>query len=69
MLVSYSDGLMNCLYRYLNMAGTVEHLLTDQGHIRKSFALRTKILVPTGVTNTFLTSERRKPLYYSKKWQ
>ena len=25
-------------------------------------------MVPTGVTNTFLTSERGKPLYCSKKW-
>ena len=25
-------------------------------------------MVPTGITNTFLTSERGKPLYCSKKW-
>ena len=25
-------------------------------------------MVPTGGTNTFLTSERGKPIYCSKKW-
>ena len=39
-------------------------LLTNQSAIEKT----SEILVPTGVTNIFLTSERGKPLYSSKKW-
>ena len=35
---------------------------------KKTSIIRTKILVPTGLVNTFFTSERGKLLYYSKKW-
>ena len=35
--------------------------------IEKTSIIRTKILAPTGLINTFFTSERGKPLYYSKR--
>ena len=49
---------------------TVKPLLTNPQRIKdtieKTSIIRTKILVPTGINNTFLTSERGNPLYYSK---
>ena len=50
---------------------TVEPLLTNsqiKDTIEKTSIIRTKLLVPTGLVNTFFTSERGKPLYYSKNW-
>ena len=52
-------GVMQCK--------AVEPLLTISPNIEKT-SIMTKILVPTGLVNTFFTSERGKPLYYSKKW-
>ena len=46
----------------------MESLLTNTATIENTSMIRTKILVPTGVTNTFLTSKRGKPLYCNKKW-
>ena len=42
-------------------------ILRIKDTIEKTSIIRTKILVPTDVTNTFLTFERGKPLYCSKK--
>ena len=40
------------------------------GHNKKTSIISTKLLVPTGLTHSYiLISEREKPpLYYSKKW-
>ena len=59
-----------CMHAYIHNY-TVEPLLKQTLRIKdskeKTSIIRTKILVPTGVTNTFLTSERAKPLYCCKK--
>ena len=57
----------------IHVTFTVEPLLINPGlqiedTIEKTSVIKTKRLVPTGVTNTFSTSERGKPLYCSKKW-
>ena len=39
-----------------------------EGAIKKPPLTRKKFLVVTGITDIFLTSEREKPQYCSKKW-
>ena len=55
----------------LSLATAMEALLANHpnlGYNRKTSMISTKIVVPTDVTNTLLTSKRGKPLYCSKKW-
>ena len=72
--IHVNQAVLLCLFHniisinYVVIA-TMEPLSTNplnQGHDRKTSIIRTIILVPTRVTNTFLTSERGKPLYCSK---
>jgi len=67
-------GLMCCLYLWPHSLSCplIDIRSSSPQYSRTSFNKLpeyTKILVPFGPVNTFFTSERRKPLYYSKNGQ